>query len=209
MRQFEDVLWSDDSCCSVSPPRLHGVWYDFSQLQHPAVAHHPLPWERFSVRLLAAGCRGDARGPGDGGVDSVRPGAPAHRDLWHRGETGNRTPGPEEQKHPGDEGAALLHRGSRSVTSPVFYFHLSLIFKQIHLLSSASWQYIYIFCFKVYLQCHHWSAGNRHFTEITEGLDHKCSGVKCFTSKYIMVIKQICRQHLSLLSTVLMFEIVN
>lgn len=35
----------------------------------------------------------------------------------------------------------------------------------------------------------------------SEGLDHKRSGFKCLSSKYVMLIKQICRLHLFLLST--------
>lgn len=100
----------------VSPPRLHGIWHDISQLQHPAVAHHPLPRERFSLRLLAESCSGDVGRLGDGRVGSVRSGSPAHRDLWHGGKTSHRAPGPKEQKHPGYKGVALLHRRPGSVS---------------------------------------------------------------------------------------------
>lgn len=114
-------------CRSLFPPRLHGVWHDFSQLQHPAVAHHPLPWERFALRLLAESCSGDVGRLGDGSVNSMRSGTPAHRDLWHRGKTSHRSPGPKEQKHPGHKGVALLHRrpGSVSFTTVILFFGFS------------------------------------------------------------------------------------
>lgn len=110
---------------SLSPHRLHGVRHDVSQLQYAAVAHHPLPRERLAVWLPAARGGGDIRRLGDGGVDSVRPRASAHGDLWHRRQTGHRAPGPEEQKHPGHKGAALLHRRPGSVRSaPVILYAL-------------------------------------------------------------------------------------
>ena len=90
-------------CVSRDLCRFHSIRHDLQELQHPAVAHHPLPRAGLSVRRAAVQRLGPGELPTDVSLHSLWAGAPPHRDLQLTGQAGHRPPGPEEPQHPGQE----------------------------------------------------------------------------------------------------------
>lgn len=98
---------------SILASRFYRLWHDIQELQHPAVARHPLSWIGFAVWFPAVQQLGAWKLLKDVLVCGLRPGPPPHWDSQRTGKAGNRSPRPKKPKHPGKAERAVLHRRSR------------------------------------------------------------------------------------------------